>query len=157
MSNVSFFGFDRPFGLAIDPQDNLFVADYGNNRICMLTTEGEKHVIVGKGRQNYGFANGELARALFNGPRGMVFEPSGNLIIADARNNRIRKITLDGMVSTVAGGDQAGHKDAKGFAARFTYPCSVALDSAGNIFVADTDNKCIRKITPDGEVTTVLR
>jgi hypothetical protein len=95
--------------------------------------------------------------ARFNLPIGIAVDSKGNLYVADKENSTIRKVTPDGKVTTLAGlAGNAGTKDGSGSAARFSYPSGVAVDRTGNVYVADTGNNTIRKITPDGEVTTLV-
>jgi hypothetical protein len=93
----------------------------------------------------FGLADGQGASAIFGGIRGSVVAPSGETYIADAYSNTIRKLAIDGTVSTVAGSGQAGSADGQGLAASFNHPTGITRDSAGNLFVADTDNHTIRR------------
>jgi len=102
-----------------------------------------------------GFANGIGTAATFKAPTGVAVDSSDILYVADANNHRIRKITSAGVVSTLAGSDTRGHHDATGTAAQFTYPTGVAVDSSGNLYVADQGDHRIRKITPERVVSTI--
>lgn len=102
-----------------------------------------------------GSVDGPIASARLRNPEGVTVDAAGNLYIVDRGNNRIRKLSADGVVSTVAGADAAGFVNGTATAARFRLPWKSAIDAAGNIFVADRDNHCIRKITPAGVVSTV--
>ncbi|MCI0488211.1 MAG: SMP-30/gluconolactonase/LRE family protein [Blastocatellia bacterium] len=144
--------FSDPFGVVSDRRGNIIVADGGqSNRIRRITPEGKVETIAGS---TEGFADGRARSAAFNTPSGIAVDKRGNLIIADTSNNRIRKLTFDGSVSTVAGSGATGYKDGPAADAQFDGPIGVALDAQGNIFVADTYNDLIRKISPDGQVTT---
>ncbi len=95
--------------------------------------------------------------ALFNGAAGLVLDSEGNIYVADKDNNKIRKITSSGQVSTFAGSGLAGFTDGAGLAASFNYPTGITIDSAGNLYVADTLNQAIRKITSAGVVSTYAK
>ncbi len=107
------------------------------------------------GDVNAGSVDGPVATARLRNPEGVAMDAGGNLVIVDRGNNRIRKFTAAGIVSTIAGADAAGFVNGTGAAARFRLPWKSTVDAGGNIIVADRDNHCIRKITPDGVVTTI--
>ena len=113
--------------------------------------------IVGtySGKGSTGFQNGDTAAATFNGPFGMCRDKSGNLYIADSKNNVIRKISANGTVSTYAGTGTAGYKDTVASLAMFNEPSDICVDDAGTIFVSDFLNHRIRKIAANGVVSTV--
>jgi sugar lactone lactonase YvrE len=145
--------FADPFGLAIDRAGNLFVADAGdNNRIRKIAPDGAVSTFAG-GRE--GFADGVAANAAFNTPSALAIDHDGNLFVADTGNNAIRKISQQGMVTTLAGSGEAGYRDGKAGQAQFNGPVGVAVDQAGNVYVADTYNDRIRKIAANGDVTTI--
>jgi len=141
--------------MATDALGNLYLAQ--GNAIVMFTPAGVKRVIAGSTSQtdNNGYADGKGSDALFDMPGGLVIDASHNIYVADAVNNAIRKIAPDGMVTTIAGGNKAGYADGQGTAASFNFPQGIAIDNSGNIYVTDTGNDLIRKITPNGTVSTI--
>jgi sugar lactone lactonase YvrE len=106
------------------------------------------------GQTNYGFTNAQGTNAAFMSPHGVALDRYENLYVADAGNNMIRKIDTNGNVTTVAGSTTSGSQNGQGTNARFSGPSGVAVDGSGNVYVADQDNNMIRKIDPNGNVTT---
>jgi gliding motility-associated-like protein len=144
--------FSNPRGVAVDATGTVYVADTENNRIRKITPAGEVTTLAGS---TLGYANGIGAAAQFNVPRGVAVDAAGTVYVADERNHRIRKITPDGEVTTLAGSATRGFAEGTGTAARFNYPYGVAVNVAGTVYVADESNQRIRKITPAGVVTTL--
>jgi sugar lactone lactonase YvrE len=144
--------FNFPAGIAIDSKGNLYVADTGNDLIRMITSSGVVSTFAGGGP--LGAVNGTGAAASFNAPVGVAIDASGNIYVADAGNNLIREITPAGLVSTLAGSGAATFANGTGTAASFNFPNGVAVDASGNVYVADMQNRLIRKITQAGVVTT---
>jgi sugar lactone lactonase YvrE len=145
--------FADPFGIAITDDGVIYIADAGDsNRIRKLAPDGSVTTLAGSVEA---YADGPGSQAAFNTPSGLALDAKGNLFMADTGNNRIRKITPQGLVSTVAGEGTAGYVDGPATQAQFDGPIGIAVDAAGNIYVADTYNDRIRKITPDGNVSTV--
>jgi DNA-binding beta-propeller fold protein YncE len=146
--NAKFYG---PVGIASDAAGNLYVTDFGNHRIRKITPAGEVSTFAGSEK---GFADGIGGDARFNLPTGIASDAADNLYVTDIGNHRIRKITPAGKVSTLAGSEE-GFADGIGSAAQFRSPTGIASDAVGNLYVTDTFNHRIRKITPAGEVTTL--
>jgi sugar lactone lactonase YvrE len=148
----TFAQFNLPAGIAVDVAGNVYVADQGNDQIRKITSSGVVTLLAGS---RAGFGDGTSTIARFNTPTGIAVDQSGNVYVADQINHRIRKITSSGVVSTLAGNGTRGFADGQGSAAQFNYPVGVATDASGNVYVADANNNRIRKITPDGTVSTL--
>src|ERR1044071_8577340 len=146
-------GFADPFGVVIADDGTIYVADAGeSNRIRKISPDGTVSTLAGGSE---GFADGNGASASFNSPSAIALGPDGNLYVADTGNNRIRKITPTGKVSTVAGNGTAGYVDGPAAKAQFNGPIGLTVSGGGDIYVADTYNDVIRMITTEGEVTTI--
>lgn len=144
-----------PAGIVVDPSGNLYVADYLNALIRKITPAGDVSTYAGQS-PHAGSTDGPALQSSFRYPFGITVDGAGNLFVADTNNNTIRKITPSGIVSTLAGLPAVfGAADGTGSAARFANPEGIAIDSKGNLFVADTLNQIIREVTPAGVVTTV--
>jgi kumamolisin len=146
--------FNGPCDLAVDSAGNLLVADTNNDAIRKITSAGVVTTLAGQAGVS-GSTDGTGSAARFNSPTGITVDGSGNVYVADTNNHTIRKITPAGVVSTVAGqAGTAGAADGTGSAAAFNFPSDVAVDGSGNVYVADTNNHAIRKITSAGAVST---
>jgi len=146
--------FNFPSGVAVDNSGNVFVADENNHTIRKVTSAGVVTTLAGNAGDT-GSANATGSAARFNQPFGVTVDTAGNVFVADTYNHTIRKVTSAGVVTTLAGSaGSSGSADATGSAARFAQPIGVAVDTAGNIFVADQGNDTIRKVTSAGVVTT---
>ena len=142
-----------PFGIAVAADGTVYVADAGeSNRIHKIAPNGSVTTLAGGSE---GFADGAGTQASFNTPSGLAIDADGNLYVADTANNRIRKVSPEGVVSTIAGDGTAGYADGPAAQSQFNGPIGVALDEQRNVYVADTYNDRIRKISTDGQVTTV--
>jgi hypothetical protein len=142
--------FISPTGVALDSFGNIYVADSRNNRIRKIEASGVVTTIAGK---YLGFVDGTGTNARFYNPTGITVDLVGNVYVSEQYQNSIRKITTSGVVSTLAGGN-SGYADGTGSNAKFNSPLGVSVDSSGNIYVADSGNARIRKITSTGLVTT---
>lgn len=147
------FSFAR--GVAVDNAGNLYVADTGNDTIRKIASGGVVTTLAGTAGVS-GAADATGSAAQFNGPSGVAVDSAGNLYVADTGNDTIRKITSGGVVTTLAGNPGfASYADGSGSTARFNSPYGVAVDASGNVYVADSLNFVIRKITSSGVVTTL--
>lgn len=145
--------FDGTFGMAVDPDGNVYVAEYNNHKIRKITPAGVVTTLAGSGTA--GSADGPGTAAQFNHPGGIAVDASGNVYVADTANNMVRKIMSNGVVTTLAGSTQFGSTDGVGPVAQFNAPNGVTVDASGNVYVADSLNHMIRKITSNGVVTTL--
>ena len=141
-------------GMAMDNENNIYVSDT-DNKIRKITPEAVVSDFAGASVGG-GNIDGTINVSSFNHPKGMVFDEQGNLFVADSKNHAIRKITTNGIVSTFAGNGEIGADDGLGSLASFNRPTGLAIDTENNLYVTDTDNRRIRKITPAGLVTTIV-
>lgn len=144
--------FNQPYGITMDPSGNIYVADRLNAAVRKITPAGVVSTFAGS---TAGFADGTGTAAQFNELYGIASDASGNIYVPDFFNQRIRKITPAGVVTTLAGSSSTGLTDGTGSAAAFNFPFSAATDASGNIYISDYYNHAIRKITPGGAVTTL--
>ncbi|MEZ4364381.1 MAG: NHL repeat-containing protein [Kofleriaceae bacterium] len=146
--------FAFPLGVAVDSAGNVYVADQGNSTIRKVTAAGVVTTLAGTAGMP-GSADGTGAEARFSAPMGVAVDSAGNVYVAEGTST-IRKVTAAGVVTTLAGtAGMQGSADGTGAAARFSRPTGVAVDSAGNVYVADQNNFTIRKVTAAGVVTTL--
>ncbi|MGE5108591.1 MAG: hypothetical protein ACM3H8_13675 [Sphingobacteriales bacterium] len=145
--------FNLPSGVARDANGNVYVADMANHVIRIIQPKGNVIILAGTGTP--GFIDSIGLSAEFNSPSGVAVDASGIVYVADKNNNRIRKITPDGVVTTLAGNGTPGSTNGPGSVAQFNLPSGVAVDALGNVLVADGGNHMIRRITPAGFVSLV--
>ena len=143
-----FAAFDAPTGIASGAEGTIYVADNGNHCIRRVTAAGAVSTFAGS---TAGFADGPGTTARFYGLHGLAIDGEGNIYTADMANDRIRKITQSGFVTTLAGSNQ-GFADGNGLNALFRTPHDIAVDDNGNLYVADTGNHRIRVIRPKSEL-----
>lgn len=147
---------NEPRGLSMDTAGNLYIADFGNYRVRKVSPAGVITTVAGNGQ--FGFSgDGGLATAAALKPSGVAVDTAGNLYIADPNNSRIRRVTAGGIVTTLAGNGQSGFSGDGGpaSAASLNFPYGIAIDAAQNIYIADTSNYRIRKVSPAGIITTI--
>ncbi len=150
-------GLNDPNGVAADDSGNVYIADRLNNRVRKINAAGIITTIAGNG--TFGFSGDNVAATAteLSNPRGVAVDKHGNVYIADQGNNRIRKVDPAGIITTIAGTGTAGYNgDGIGATtAELFNPYGVAVDTSGNIFVADVDNQRIRKIDVAGSIATI--
>jgi len=147
--------FRYPTSITVDEDGNLFVADTSNHTIRKITSNGVVTTLAGKAN-SWGSQDGTGGQARFYRPTGIVRNSKGILYVIDV-NGKVRQISKEGAVRTIAGGNEWGYADGKGEQALFYNPSDLAIDADGNILVADTGNDAIRKVALDGTVTTLIR
>ena len=159
-----------PTGVALDGSENLFFVDMFNSRIRKVSSGGIITTVAGNGSDSFSGDGGQAASAQLGNPSGVAVDSSGNLFIADSGNNRVRQLSTNGLITTVAGSGSTctqqtgvpsrpcgGYSGDGGAAtsAELYVPSGVAIGSSGNLFIADTGNKVIREVTAEGVITTV--
>lgn len=154
-----------PADVAFDPAGNLIVVDHANNRLRSIDTAGVIHTIIGSGPigtatddGTIGGDGGPALAAQLQEPWGIVFDSSGDLLIADRDNHAVRRVDVNGVITTVAGsGDRGfGGDGGPATAAQMSRPQSVAIDASGNVFISDSDNHRVRKVDTNGVISTVV-
>ena len=144
-----------PAGVVVDGAGNLYIADASNNRIRKVDSTGTITTFVGTGERRFGGDGGPAVQAQLDHPRGVAMDGAGNLYIADRNNNRIRKVDSTGTITTIAGGSGFGEDGGLATQVRLNLPYGVAVDGAGNLYIADTNNDRISKVDSTGTITTI--
>ncbi len=145
------------YGIAVDWEDNLYVLSRGHSKIFCVGADGIARRIVGTGEAGFSGDGGPAIEAKINFPNHLVADGEGNLFIADSGNQRIRKVSSDGIITTVAGTGEEGFSGDGGPAveAKIAGPSAIAIDEAGSLYIADFQNHRIRKVSADGIITTI--
>jgi hypothetical protein len=156
-ARLNLLNFSVPSGVAVDGLGNVYIADVSNERIRKVNTNGVIITIAGTNTAGFSGDGGLAVNALFKTPAGLAVDIHGDLFIADTGNNRIREINTNGIIMTVAGTNSAGFAGDGGPAvdAKLNSPVGVAVDTAGNLFIADMSNNRVRQVSPDGIITTL--
>lgn len=151
-----------PRGVAVDSTGSVYISDTGNHRICKVTAGGQLDTLAGStilyGSLAYlsGHVNGQGTNASFNSPTGLTIDIIGNIFVADTGNNVIRRVTQTGIVSTVAGSGQPFFKEGRRQHASFKAPVGITVDLQNILYISDTGNNMIRRITTDGDVLPIV-
>lgn len=160
-STVLASGFYGPRGIAVDGSGTVYAVEFTRSALWKITPDGKKTMLVGFSGLS-GYADGPAASASLANPSDVCVSADGTLYIADSGNHMIRKLTPDGLVSTLAGSsgdatspDGSGGNDGTGRGARFNSPNALDIDTAGNLYVGEFNNRIIRRVSPDGVVTTI--
>ena len=154
---------DGPTGIAIDAAGNVFIGDGGNHRVRKVSPDGVITTYAGTGVEGFSGDGGPATKARLVNPLGLALDGAGNLYLSQWAQNRVRKVSPDGIITTVAGSGPStgvvpgdfGGDGGPDTAARLYWPEGLAVDAAGNLFIADTGNHRIRKVSPEGIITTV--
>jgi sugar lactone lactonase YvrE len=147
-----------PSAIVFDTQGNLYFAETGNHVVRRFSTAGVITTVAGTGVQGFGGDGGAATEAELDSPGGLAMDAGGDLFIADSHNHRVREVAATGTITTIAGTGAAGFSGDGGAAtaARLDLPTALAVDPAGNVYVADTDNQRVRRIAAGtGVITTV--
>jgi sugar lactone lactonase YvrE len=146
-----------PRGLAVDDRGDLFIADAGRHRVRRVDATGTITTLAGSGVSGSGGDGGPATAAQLDAPEALALDRSGNLFIADTGNNRVRRVALDGSITTVAGNGAFGFSGdgGKATAARLALPRGLVTDPRGLLYIADSDNNRVRRVDAAGTITTV--
>ncbi|MBC8123308.1 MAG: hypothetical protein H7Y22_15910 [Gemmatimonadaceae bacterium] len=148
---------DFPWGLSVSPTGDILIADSGNNRIRLIDAQGVISTVAGNGSKGFGGDGGPARAAQLQGPLFAARDVRGNLYIADSGNNRVRRVDARGVITTVVGTGAAGFSGDGGPATRASLdnPFGLSLTASGSLYIADTGNGRVRRVSPDGRIETI--
>lgn len=150
-----------PYGIAVDRSGNVYIADHANMRVRKVSPQGTITTFAGTGRRGFSGDGGPATRAKLNWPYGVAVDGKRNVYIADYYNNRVRKVSASGRVTTFAGRGPSGPTGrfsgdgGPATSARLNKPAGVAVDLQGNVYIVDRNNDRVRKVSPGGTITTI--
>jgi TonB family protein len=147
-----------PASIAVDVTGNVYIADHGTSRVREVKTDGSTAIIAGTGVAGFSGDGGSAVSAQLNKPLGIAIDSSGSIYLADTGNERVRRISPTGTITTVAGSGVEGFSGDGGpaIAAQFRFPTTLSADRAGNLYIADTGNHRVRKVTSDNQISTLI-
>ena len=149
--------FNLPYGIAVDSAGAVYVADLGNNRVRRIGPDGTVTTVAGTGAKGSAGDGGPAAAAQLFTPRNVAVDAAGNLYISEFEGHRVRRVSTDGKIATFAGTGAAGYSGDGSSAgnASLAYPAGLAVDSSGSLYIADSQNSCVRKVLTNGIISTV--
>ncbi|MBZ5623596.1 MAG: IPT/TIG domain-containing protein [Acidobacteriia bacterium] len=147
---------NSPWGIAVDARGNLFISDSGNHTVRKVAPDGTISTVAGTGLAGFSGDGGAATGAQLNTPLGIALDSAGNLYVADCRNQRVRRVSASGSITTIAGNGMPGYAGDGGPAtqAGLSCPHGVAVDSDGSLYIGDTENNRVRRVGPDGVIST---
>ena len=141
-------------GLGLDASGNLYISDYGNQRIRRVSASGTMSTVAGNGQQGFSGDGGAALSAMLSSPHAVATDPTGAILIVDLNNSRVRRAVVGGTINTIAGETLLIGDSGPATRALLTLPASIAVDPAGNLYIADPDQERIRQVAPSGIITT---
>jgi sugar lactone lactonase YvrE len=152
----NFASISGPWGVAVDDAGNVFVAEHDGNRVRKVDANGIISTVAGSGTNGFSGDGSAASNATFRNPTGLALDAAGNLYISDYLNSRVRKVDTNGIITTFAGGGATLGEGGMATNALVSNPVGLTFDTAGNLYLTDSVNNLIRKVTPSGIITTVV-
>ena len=148
---------NHPVSVAVDALGYVYIADRDNHRVRRVDRSGRIQTFAGTGERGYGGDGAPAQYGRLNCPRGLATDTQGNLYIAEEEGGRVRRVDPSGIITTLAGAGKAGFSGdgRRALKARLRMPCWLVVDEAGNVYVSDAHNACVRRVTPEGTITTI--